>query len=68
MNVKCEFQPIESIAQSQRLIIHNQQIEREPNMPMKTLVQFINEKQSEYPEATGDLTRLLNDIGIAAKL
>ena len=37
-------------------------------MPMKTLVQFINEKQSEYPNATGDLTRLLNDIGIAAKI
>jgi fructose-1,6-bisphosphatase I len=35
---------------------------------MKTLVEFINEKQSEYPDATGDLTRLLNDIGIAAKL
>jgi fructose-1,6-bisphosphatase I len=35
---------------------------------MKTLVQFINEKQSEYPSATGDLTRLLNDIGIAAKI
>ena len=37
-------------------------------MPMKTLVEFINEKQAEYPEATGDLTRLLNDIGIAAKI
>ena len=37
-------------------------------MPLKTLVQFINEKQSEYPDATGDLTRLLNDIGIAAKI
>jgi fructose-1,6-bisphosphatase I len=35
---------------------------------MKTLVQFINEKQNEYPSATGDLTRLLNDIGIAAKI
>ena len=35
---------------------------------MKTLVEFINEKQSEYPDATGDLTRLLNDIGIAAKI
>jgi fructose-1,6-bisphosphatase I len=35
---------------------------------MKTLVQFINEKQTEYPDATGDLTRLLNDIGIAAKI
>ncbi len=37
-------------------------------MTMKTMVEFINEKQSEYPEATGDLTRLLNDIGIAAKI
>jgi fructose-1,6-bisphosphatase I len=35
---------------------------------MKTLVEFINEKQHEYPSATGDLTRLLNDIGIAAKI
>lgn len=35
---------------------------------MKTLVEFINEKQSEYPSATGELTRLLNDIGIAAKI
>jgi len=35
---------------------------------MRTLVQFINEQQAEYPSATGDLTRLLNDIGIAAKI
>jgi fructose-1,6-bisphosphatase I len=35
---------------------------------MKTLVEFIKDKQNEYPEATGDLTRLLNDIGIAAKI
>lgn len=35
---------------------------------MKTLVEFINEKQAEYPNATGELTRLLNDIGIAAKI
>lgn len=35
---------------------------------MKTLVEFINDKQNEYPNATGDLTRLLNDIGIAAKI
>ncbi|MDD3738952.1 MAG: class 1 fructose-bisphosphatase [Lentimicrobiaceae bacterium] len=35
---------------------------------MKTLVEFINSKQAEYPEATGELTRLLNDIGIAAKI
>jgi len=35
---------------------------------MKTLVEFINDKQLEYPGATGDLTRLLNDITIAAKI
>lgn len=35
---------------------------------MKTLVEFINDKQSEYPGATGELTRLLNDIAIAAKI
>ncbi len=35
---------------------------------MKTLVEFINEKQGEYPSATGEFTRLLNDIGIAAKI
>jgi len=35
---------------------------------MKTLVEFINEKQEDFPFATGDLTRLLNDIGIAAKI
>jgi len=35
---------------------------------MKTLVQFISEKQAEYPDATGDFTRLMNDIGIAAKI
>ncbi len=35
---------------------------------MKTLVEFINDKQIEYPGATGDLTRLLNDITIAAKI
>ncbi len=35
---------------------------------MKTLVEFINDKQNEYPEATGELTRLLNDINIAAKI
>lgn len=34
---------------------------------MKTLTEFILEQQSLYPEATGNLTRLLNDIGIAAK-
>lgn len=35
---------------------------------MKTLVEFINDKQVEYPGATGDFTRLLNDITIAAKI
>jgi fructose-1,6-bisphosphatase I len=36
-------------------------------MKFKTLTEFIVEKQSEYPNATGELTRILNDIGIAAK-
>ncbi|MBK7030359.1 MAG: class 1 fructose-bisphosphatase [Bacteroidales bacterium] len=35
---------------------------------MKTLVEFINDKQTEYPGATGEFTRLLNDITIAAKI
>jgi len=35
---------------------------------MKTLVEFITDKQAEYPGATGDFTRLLNDITIAAKI
>lgn len=35
---------------------------------MKTLVQFITEKQSDFPYATGEFTRLLNDITIAAKI
>ncbi len=35
---------------------------------MKTLIEFIHEKQYELPYATGDLTRLLNDLGIAAKI
>jgi fructose-1,6-bisphosphatase I len=35
---------------------------------MKTLVEFINDKQIEYPGATGEFTRLLNDITIAAKI
>jgi fructose-1,6-bisphosphatase I len=34
---------------------------------MKTLTEFIIEEQAAYPNASGDLTRLLNDIGIAAK-
>lgn len=36
-------------------------------MKFKTLTEFIVEKQNDYPGASGDLTRLLNDIGIAAK-
>lgn len=35
---------------------------------MKTLIEFINERQSEFPFASGDLSRLLHDIGIAAKI
>jgi fructose-1,6-bisphosphatase I len=36
-------------------------------MKFKTLTEFIVEKQAEYPGSSGELTRLLNDIGIAAK-
>jgi fructose-1,6-bisphosphatase I len=35
---------------------------------MKTLIEFINEKQADFPFATGEFSRLLNDIGIAAKI
>jgi fructose-1,6-bisphosphatase I len=35
---------------------------------IKTLHQFIIEKQKEFPYATGELSRVLRDIGIAAKL
>ena len=35
---------------------------------IKTLTEFIIERQSEYPHAKGALTRLLNDIGTAAKI
>ena len=34
----------------------------------KTLGQFIIEKQAEFPYAKGELSRLLRDIGIAAKV
>lgn len=34
----------------------------------RTLDQFIIEKQAEYPYAKGELSRLLRDIGIAAKV
>ncbi len=33
-----------------------------------TLNEFILDKQHEFPFASGDLTRLLNDIGIAARI
>lgn len=36
--------------------------------PLKTLGQFIIEKQSDHPYAKGELSRLLRDIGIAAKI
>ncbi len=36
-------------------------------MKFKTLTEFVVEQQAEYPNATGELTRILNDIGIAAK-
>jgi len=35
---------------------------------MKTLIEFINEKQADVPYASGEFSRLLNDIGIAAKI
>ncbi|MBN1338001.1 MAG: class 1 fructose-bisphosphatase [Bacteroidales bacterium] len=35
---------------------------------MKTLIEFINEKQADFPYATGEFSRILNDIGIAAKI
>lgn len=34
---------------------------------MKTLVEFIQEQQAHIPNATGEFSRLMNDIGIAAK-
>jgi len=37
-------------------------------MRFKTLGQFIIEKQAEFPYAKGELSRLLRDIGIAAKV
>lgn len=36
-------------------------------MKFQTLTAFIVEKQAQYQGATGELTRLLNDIGTAAK-
>ncbi len=35
---------------------------------IKTLNQFIVERQADFPYATGELSRLLSDIGIAAKI
>ncbi len=37
-------------------------------MKVKTLGQFIIEKQSDFPYAKGELSRLLRDIGIAGKI
>ncbi|HNV98516.1 MAG TPA: class 1 fructose-bisphosphatase, partial [Chitinophagales bacterium] len=37
-------------------------------MKVKTLGEFIVERQSDFPFATGELTRLLADISIAAKI
>lgn len=34
---------------------------------MKTLVEFIQEQQAHIPNATGEFSRLIHDIGIAAK-
>ena len=35
---------------------------------MKTLVEFINGEQTHFSGATGKFSRILNDIGIAAKI
>lgn len=35
---------------------------------IKTLTEFINEKQEDFPFASGELSRLLNDIVIASKI
>jgi fructose-1,6-bisphosphatase I len=35
---------------------------------LKTLIEFINESQAHIPNASGAFSRLLNDIGIAAKI
>jgi len=37
-------------------------------MKVKTLGQFIIERQADFPYAKGELSRLLRDIGIAAKI
>ncbi len=38
------------------------------HMRPQTLVEFIIERQSDFPYATGELTRLLSDISIASKI
>jgi len=35
---------------------------------IKTLTEFVIERQAEYPHAKGNLTRLMNDIATAAKI
>jgi len=35
---------------------------------MKTLIEFINDEQAHVTNASGEFSRLLNDIGIAAKI
>jgi len=35
---------------------------------IKTLSEFITEREAEFPFASGDLSRLLSDIGIASKI
>ncbi len=35
---------------------------------MKTLIEFINDTQADFPYATGEFTRVLNDLTIAAKI
>ncbi|PZP39873.1 MAG: fructose-bisphosphatase class I, partial [Pseudopedobacter saltans] len=37
-------------------------------IPFKTLSQFIAEKQSDFPYAKGELSRLLRDLALAGKL
>jgi len=41
---------------------------KSPRPVLKTLGQFIIEKQADFPYAKGELSRLLRDIGIAAKI
>lgn len=41
---------------------------QKPMLPVQTLGQFIIEKQKDFPFAKGELSRLLRDIAIAAKI